>query len=337
MIDEKILFLTHTDCNIPELKKHGLGIGPNLDHDAFFVQPLRQVFSEVMVYDLWKKYAKIGVKNSNKEILNIVFEHRPKYLLWPSMMYEIMESTFQKIRNQGTLVVGWFFDDEIRFDNYSKYWIPFLDYCFTNFKDSIPKYEKYGIPVMHMVLGANPDVFKKIIDVDLEYDVTFVGRKFGQKGIWIKDISTNDISVQMFGRGWPNGYLTTEEMVKTFNASKINLNFSESYNQQYGPQIKNRLFEVCMAGGFLLCEYTPGIEDYFIIDNEIVCFKSIDEAILKIKYYLNHEVERKLIAHRGWERAQADYTQTANLNKPFKKFGRFRIVLSTKRQMIGNF
>ena len=132
-------------------------------------------------------------------------------------------------------------------------------------------------------------------------------------------MATNGIVVQTFGRGWANGYVAIEEMVKIFNASKINLNFAESYGRNSRPQIKNRIFEVCMAGGFLLCEYVQGIEDFFEIDKEIACFKNIDEAIDKIKYFLTHEDERKTIAEAGYKRAQSDYTQTANLIKAFEE------------------
>ena len=319
MINEKILFLTHTDCEIPALKRHGLGIGPNLDHDAFFVQPLREVFSEVIVYDMWKRYAEIGVRKSNEEIIDIVCTQQPKSLLWPSMSYEIMESTFQKIREQGTLVVGWFFDDEIRFDNYSKWWIPFLNYCLTNDKEAVKKYEKSGIHAKHMVLGSNPNIFKRV-DTKLIYNATFVGRNFGNREIMINHIASNGISVKTFGKGWSNGYVTTEEMVKIFNASKINLNFAELYGLNSRQQIKNRIFEVCMAGGFLLCEYVPGIEDFFEIGEQIVCFKNIDEATDKIKYFLTHDDERKAIAQAGYKRARTEYTQTAKLIEVFKEF-----------------
>ena len=318
MIDETILFLTHTDCGIPTLKKHGLGIGPNLDHDAFFVQPLREVFSEVIVYDMWKSYAEIGVRKSNEEIIDIVRTKQPKYLLWPSMMYEVTESTFQEIREQGTFIVGWFFDDQDRFNNYSKWWIPYLDFFLTTHKDSVEEYEKLGAFALHLKVGSNPKRFRKL-GIPLIYDVTFVGRKFENRETSIKKILAKEINAQVFGRGWTSGYITTGEMVRIFNASKINLNFAETWNKNTRPQIKNRIFEVCMAGGFLLCEYVSGIEDFFEIDKEIACFKNIDEAISKIKYYLNHEVERKFIAHRGWERAQSDYTQTANLIKAFEE------------------
>ena len=39
MINETIIFLTATDFGIQSLKKHDLGIGPNIDFDTFFVKP----------------------------------------------------------------------------------------------------------------------------------------------------------------------------------------------------------------------------------------------------------------------------------------------------------
>ena len=318
MINESIFFLTHTDCGIPQLKRHGLGIGPNANFDSLFVQPLRKVFSEVIVYDMWKSYAEIGVIKSNEEIIDIVSAEHPKYLLWPSMMYEITESTFQKIRKQGTLVVGWFFDDEVRFDNYSRWWIPFLDYCLTTDKEAPKKYEKLGCTAIYALPVSIPKIFIKL-DLPLLYDVTFIGRKFGDRGMWIEQLRKRGINVQAFGKSWSNGYVSIEQMVKIYNASKINLCFVKSYGVNTRPQMKDKMFHVCMSGGFLLCEYIQGVEEFFEIDKEIVCFKGLEDATTKIQYYLTHETERLAIAQAGWERAKRDHTQTSMLLNVFGK------------------
>ncbi len=318
MIDETILFLTHADCGIPALKRHGIGIGPNADFDSLFVQPLREVFSEVIVYDLWRSYAKIGIVKSNEEIIDIVYTEQPKYLVWPSMMYEITESTFQKIRKQGTLVVGWFFDDEIRFDDYSRWWIPCLDYVLTTDKESVKKYEELGCTALHALPVSTPEIFMKLALPSL-YDVTFIGRKFGDRGIWIEQLRARGINTEAFGKGWSKGYVSTKQMVKIYNASKINLCFVKSYGVNTRPQMKDKIFHVCMSGGFLLCEYIEGIEEFFEIDKEIVCFKNLEDLTTKIQYYLTHETERLAIAQAGWERAKRDHTQTSMLHKIFGK------------------
>jgi hypothetical protein len=126
------------------------------------------------------------------------------------------------------------------------------------------------------------------------------------------------INIQAFGNGWSNGYLSTQKMVELFNKSKINLNFVQCYDDGR-PQLKARFFEVCMAGGFLLSEYFEGIEDFFKIDKEIVCFINFEEAIEKINYYLTHENERIAIANAGYRRAQRDHTQQERFIKIFNE------------------
>jgi spore maturation protein CgeB len=327
MIEQTILFLTATDCGIPDLKKHGLGIGPVADFEATFVQPLRRVFSEVLVYDLWKSYAEIGVNKANQAIVDMVRRHHPKYLIWPSMMYELLEMTFQKVRQEGTIVVGWFFDDEFRFENYSRWWIPYLDVCLTNDSQSVKKYEALGLPAFLFICRSNPEVYRNL-KLPYRFDVTFIGRKFGDRGKWIESLGGRGINVEAFGRGWPHGRVSVEEMVRIFNQSKINLCFTKSDGINTRPQLKDRIFHVCMCGGFLLCEYLPGIEEHFEIDREIVCFRDLDEAIVKTHHYLTHDAERNTIALAGWKRAQRDHSQQATLQSIFGRFEENRLMIS---------
>jgi hypothetical protein len=316
VIDATSLFLTATDCGIPALTMHGLG-EIAFDDEVNFVQPLRNTFSKVVVYDLGKNYAEIGARRANQVMLDIIRSERPKYVVWPSRMYEVLESTFQAARQHGTLVVGWFFDDEIRFDDYSRWWIPYLDYCLTNDPQAVAKYEALGVRAVHFVSRSNPEVLRRI-DGPWRYDVTFVGRKFGDRGDWIEALGACGINAQAFGCGWDNGHVSTEEMVSIFNQSKVNLCFTGSYGVNTRPQMKDRIFHVCMCGGFLLCEYVAGIEENFEIDREIVCFTDLEEATAKIQYYLAHEAERESIAHAGWQRAQRDHTQQAALLRAFE-------------------
>lgn len=101
-----------------------------------------------------------------------------------------------------------------------------------------------------------------------------------------------------------------------FGSSKINLNFSGVPNRDR-MGLKGRTPEVCLAGGFVLTEYAPGLENYFEIDREIVCFKNSEEMIDKINYYLAHDEERRAIAQAGWKRACNEYTPFHMLSRVF--------------------
>jgi spore maturation protein CgeB len=54
------------------------------------------------------------------------------------------------------------------------------------------------------------------------------------------------------------------------------------------------------------------LEDIFIEDEEIVFYSSKDEALEKIKFYLNNDYERNRIAENGYKKV-ADCFTTKNI------------------------
>ena len=317
-IDETILVLAISDNRNHKLAKY-----PRLycGHNFYFkniTEPLEKIFTDFIGYDFTKRYIEIGTKKINQEIIDIVESKHPKYVFWPSSMYEIQESTFQAIQDEGTIVIGWFFDDEVRFDNYSKWWIPYLDYILTTDKQAVEKYKKLGEDAFHLLVFSSPDCFKKI-NLPKIYDVSFVGTNIANRQEIIDTLNNEGIPVRTFGSGWSSGYVSLNDMVKIYNQSKINLSFMRSYGQNTRSQMKCKIFDICMCGGFLLCEYIPGIEEYYKIGKEIECFNNIKEATEKIKYYLRHKDEREIIANAGWKRANAEHTNFIRLSDIFQE------------------
>lgn len=308
MIDVTILFLTVSDCSDnPVIKKYNIDARVNHNFKISTIGPLKKVFSGVIVYDFLKRYIEVGVKRTNKEIINIVKKERPEYVLWPSMTYELLESTFDEIRRLGTKVIGWFFDDEVRFDDYSKWWIPYLDYILTTDAESVEKYTNLGAKALHFLVYSNPDVFRRL-NLPERYDLSFVGTKIADREELVNNLRTQAFSVEAFGRGWDSGYISLEQMIEIYNTSRINLCFTKSYGMNTRPQMKCKIFDICLCGGFLLCEYIPGIENYYNIGREIVCFDGLVDAKQKIEYYLKDENERKQITEAGYRRAIQEHS-----------------------------
>ncbi|MDX9702838.1 MAG: glycosyltransferase [Candidatus Auribacterota bacterium] len=83
------------------------------------------------------------------------------------------------------------------------------------------------------------------------------------------------------------------------------------------PQLRNsfshRAFEIPACGGFLLSDYRPAAEEFFKLDSEIVCFKTVGELQEKTTYYLKHSAERKRIADNGRKRVLSEHTYTHRL------------------------
>ncbi|MFC2040821.1 glycosyltransferase [Chloroflexota bacterium] len=322
-INETIILLTYLyDYNFEGYNRRFIKLVDNWLGEAYFsfdlylYKPLQETFSKAIVYDYLKRIIQIGIKAVNEEIINLVRKERPKYVLWASWRYDVLESTLDAIRREGSIVVGWFFDDEWRFDNYSKWWIPHLDYCVTNSIEAVPKYRELGARVIHTIPNTGIAIDRDWSNIEEKYDVSFVGTKIVDRELYINEVKNRNIPIHLFGMGWGTEYIPFEEMIDIFKTSKINLNFSKDLSKTT-TQIKGRVFQVCMAGGFMLTEYTPGIEDYFEVGKEVVCFENSEEMIDKITYYLNHDKERRAIAQAGWRRAISEYTSSRMIAKVF--------------------
>ena len=94
--------------------------------------------------------------------------------------------------------------------------------------------------------------------------------------------------------------------------SIISLNFANSKGEN---QIKARNFEVPGAGGFLLAEYAPGLENFYHFGQEIAIFNSTEELVHKINYYLKNFEERDRIAKAGFKRTRKSHTYEERLQK----------------------
>lgn len=319
MINETILFLPHTKCKNPKMEPYvgELGINVNWDPDLHVGAPLSKIFKKVIRFDIGEAYCNEGVNAANKKIVDLVKQHAPKYVFWPTMTYEITEETFQKIHKLGSFVVGWFFDDENRFYNYSKWWIPYMDFILTSDYFSVQRYNKLGADSFYMPVTCEPDDFKSL-QVPTKFDVSFVGSKYvADREEWVKSFQSDGINIATFGKGWENGFVTHEEMVKIFSTSKINICFTKSSGER--NQVKGKIFDITMCGGFLLCEYVEGIEQLFEIEKEIVCFKSHSEALEKIDYFLKNDIERKAIAKAGQLKTTQFLSQHKLLADVFEK------------------
>lgn len=87
------------------------------------------------------------------------------------------------------------------------------------------------------------------------------------------------------------------EMPLIFRYSKINIH---STMRSITSGISQRVFDVLACEGFLLTNYQPEIAEYFVDGEELVMYYSQEDMYEKIAYYLNHEEERKQIAHAGY-------------------------------------
>ena len=162
---------------------------------------------------------------------------------------------------------------------------------------------------------------------DLEYDVTFVGQRYGDRPKIISALRKVGVDVRCWGYGWDEGRLDHESMVRTFGASRINLNLSNSWGGRWRrrrpivSQIKARVFEVPGSGGFLLTESVPHLENYFDLDAELATFRGTDDLVGKVQFWLSNEGRRVETAAAAYRRVHKEHTYDRRFEEIFAAAG----------------
>ena len=105
-----------------------------------------------------------------------------------------------------------------------------------------------------------------------------------------------------------------KEMPVVFAGSKINLNITL---RTILSGIPLRCMDIMGAGGFLLSNYQPELDEYFVNGQEMVMFESQDDLLGKIEYYLTHEKEREEIAMCGQAKIQNEFCYEKKLKEIF--------------------
>lgn len=94
------------------------------------------------------------------------------------------------------------------------------------------------------------------------------------------------------------------EMPQVFRATKVNLCPILKANKTGIPL---RALDIMGCGGFLLSAYQPEIMEYFIDGRECVMYTSIEDAVDKTLFYLEHDDLRSRISAAGMEKIERDF------------------------------
>lgn len=195
-----------------------------------------------------------------------------------------------------------------------------FDLNLTNAKLSCVKYLVEGGLALFWPEGANPDFYRPY-NIPFEYDVTFVGQKYGYRPIFINYLRKKGIKVVTFGPAWDNGELSAKEMVKLYSKSRINLGFGWILHSRKAQCLKGRDFEVPMSGGLYLTSYNPELGSCYKIGKEILTYRDEKDCAEKIRYLLNHPEETAGIRKAGRERALRDHTWEKRFKEVFDIVG----------------
>ncbi|MCK9196204.1 MAG: glycosyltransferase [Syntrophales bacterium] len=190
----------------------------------------------------------------------------------------------------------------------------------TSTEDALKKYYIEGAVPIYLPEGANPELHRPH-DLEKTIPVSFVGQCYGNRPEIIARLQEAGIYVEAYGAGWPNGPLSTEDMVRLYSKSRINLGFGGVIGFSDAYCLKGRDFEIPMSGGLYLTEHHPELERVYEIGKEIVSYTDFEDLVKKIRYLLGNPEEAERIRQRGFERAHRDHSWEMRFEKIFAFIG----------------
>ena len=291
---------------------------------------MQNVASEVILFDFGTLHRERGQEEMNRALLEMLERERPDVTLFALYLDEFIPTVVEDARRY-TTTVAYFFDDIWRREFVAK-WVPYFDRFTTPSWGMYQRSQAAGLPgPVYSPFGYNSAIYRRT-EAPMRHDVSFVGGSHPWRVFVIDRLRKAGFDVTVRGSFWPGGKLGQGEMVDMFNASRINLNLSNSRQwdaryllsswravrntlrtPKFRDGVKARHFEIPGAGGFQLSYYAEGLERFFEIGDEVAIYLDLDELVEKVEYYLTHEAERERIARAGHARS-LEYTMEARLS-----------------------
>lgn len=241
----------------------------------------------------------------------------PDLLIAQTFACIIDPKVFSQLRDlYGTVVVN------IAMDDRHQYWgqkidgewggtfglLPHIDLALTAAPECVDWYLKEGCPAIFFPEASDPTIFHPMPDLPKIHEVSFVGRRYGIREKTVLALRRAGIKVTAYGDGWEHGYIGNEDVPALFAQSKIILGIGTIGHSADFYALKMRDFDGPMSGSCYVTHDNADLNKVYDVGREIVTYRTIDECVEKISFYLKREAGREEIAEAGHKRAMNDHT-----------------------------
>jgi SAM-dependent methyltransferase len=198
-----------------------------------------------------------------------------------------------------------------------------LDIIFTSFPHFVAPLREKGLTTYYQPLAFPEHVLQRPVSTERKYPVTFVGSLVGSH-TWLKGaellqaLCTGNLPISLWGYGIEDhtgdspvrkayrGEAWGGDMFDIFRQSKITVNRHGEIAENFANNM--RLFEATGCGTLLITDYKDNLNDLFEIGKEVVAYRSPEECVALVRYYLAHPEEGEAIARAGQSRTLRDHT-----------------------------
>ncbi|MFP4084096.1 MAG: CgeB family protein [Desulfonatronovibrio sp.] len=319
--------------------------GGSLPVGRFCAQALRQqghlveVFEAPDFYPSFTALKNIRVSSSSLEYLENSFLQVVSSAILakveffqPDMVLALAQAplsrqALKKLREDKVLTAMWFVED-FRIFSYWRAFAPYYDiFAVIQKEPFFSQLKSIGVEnTLYLPMAADPDFHKPLQLGTVERtkwgsDLSFMGAGYPNRRRAFKSLTGYDLKiwgtewdgdsmlaphVQMSGRR-----ITSEECVKIFNASRINLNLHSTLDKNQlvkaGDFVNPRTFELASCAAFQLVDHRELMSELFAPD-ELATFSDMQDLREKIDYFLAHPQERRVFSLKARERVLREHT-----------------------------
>jgi len=203
--------------------------------------------------------------------------------------------------------------------------IPFGEYdiIFSSFPHYVERFRKSGLTAYYQPLAFDSQVLKQIEPPNYskrKIECSFVGgiSQLHAESVKLLKTLAEELSIRIWGYGADtlpvdspirtrhHGEAWGKEMFSILASSKITINRHGEVARTFANNM--RLFEATGCGALLVTDYKDNLNELFDIGNEIAAYRSPEECVALIKYYLANPKEAQSISEAGQARTLRDHT-----------------------------
>lgn len=291
-----------------------------------FLRPFNRIGYEVDQVD-------IGIPGREKKIIEFLNSNEYEYVFHVPYRNQVRFELLNHISDfYGVKTIAWNGDDEWIIGSDPDYFRKIAlshDFNITTWEPAVGEYYNLETNIYLGQWGYSESDWK-YKEVEKDIDVYFCGGRTKERDIYLRAMFDAGIAADVDGpeynfhmdksMGNRVGRLSLKEMVNRYRRAKIGINFTSGNKEGYKySQVKARNFEIPAVGTFQLTEFSPDLERYFNND-DLDTFKSPEELIRKIKYWLKDDGRRHKISMSGHEKNK-NYTYEKILSGAFETIG----------------
>ena len=195
-----------------------------------------------------------------------------------------------------------------------------FDLITTSFPHFVERFKKIGIASEYFKIGFEPRVLDKLAPPQKKYNTVFVGgiSKRHAEVIDTFEYLSRNTDIDFWGYGSnelpPDSPLREKhhgeawgiEMYDILHNAKISVNRHIDAAENFANNM--RLYESTGVGTMLITDHKDNLHELFEVGKEVETYRTKEELLEKINYYLTHEEEREKIAQAGQQRTLKDHT-----------------------------